>query len=56
LYYPVPDRWNAQRPLPSIGLGNISASYHLWPILARLQLGSEFFKEALDSVLLDVVE
>ena len=46
MYYPVPDRWNAQRPLPSIGLGNIPAPYHLRPVLACSQLGPELFKEA----------
>src|SRR6185312_7198910 len=56
LNHPVPHRRNAQRPPLPISLRYVPPLDHLRSVLARLQLGAQFFQELLDSVLLDVTD
>jgi hypothetical protein len=56
LRHSVSDRWNAERPLPAIGLGDISPQDRLRPIRACAQRGVELVEHALHAVLLDLRE
>src|SRR4029453_19643008 len=46
-------RRDAERPLPAIGLREVSAQNRLWPIRACPQRVAELLQQALDAVLLD---
>ena len=56
LRHPVSDRRNAERPLPAIGLRDVSPQDRLRTIRACAQRGAELLEQALDAVLLDCGE
>ena len=56
LRHPVSDRWDAQRPLPAVGLRDVAPQNRLRPIRACLQRRAELLQQALDPVLLNRCE
>ena len=56
LRHSVSDRRNAERPLPAIGLRDVSPQDRLRTIRACAQRGAELVEHALDAVLLDAGE
>ncbi len=54
LHHPVPDRRDAQRPLPSVSLRDVPAQHHPGPVLLRTQGAAELIQHPLDPIPLDL--